>query len=221
MDNLYGLLMDIKKRPHHYLGKKVSIEMLDMFLGGYLYYRYKGTEESKKALEAVCLDGFHEYIGEILYTRSEHGWVDLLTYFSSSEEEAWENFFRYLEAYVKLDKTEKMIANTKGPMRVQNETGEMYELLMKIKNCPPLYLGKESIERLSVFLRGYRLYRESVGIDLKKDCLNGFDDYIACKYRMDHQHSWSEILLFCCMDDRIAFYRFYEEFEQFIKQKSG
>ncbi|AFY41198.1 hypothetical protein [Nostoc sp. PCC 7107] len=94
-------------------------------------------------------------------------------------------------------------------------------LLQDIKNNPVMYLDKPSIISLHSFLNGYLDYRSNLGLDREGSGIEGFQDWIQEKANTQVSQSWSGIILFGSGTERIAFYRFFEEFEQFLNQKNS
>jgi hypothetical protein len=95
MDKTLELLMDIRKRPEIYIGRK-SLELLYTYLLG--YYHYKGHTESD------CLTGFQDYIDTLYGLRVDHNWAILIRFFCSSDEEAFIEFYSLFDKYLLRDK---------------------------------------------------------------------------------------------------------------------
>jgi hypothetical protein len=98
MDKTYKLLNDIRKRPEMYLGRK-SLELLFTYLSGYNHY--KGNDESD------CLTGFQEYIEDLYGLGVDHNWAILIRFFSSSDEEAFINFYTLFDEFIAQQKMKK------------------------------------------------------------------------------------------------------------------
>ena len=83
MEYLYELIMRVSDFPEIYLGKP-SLERLYAFIGGYL--------EAKPEADDHCLDGFNEYVSEKYGINSDHNWSGIISFFSTSEKQAFEQF---------------------------------------------------------------------------------------------------------------------------------
>lgn len=90
MDKTYELLNDIRKRPEMYLGRK-SLELLFTYLLGFNHR--KGNDE------ADCLTGFQEYVETLYGLNVDHNWAILIRFFSSSDEEAFYEFYRLFDTF--------------------------------------------------------------------------------------------------------------------------
>ncbi len=91
----------------------------------------------------------------------------------------------------------------------------VYLLLQKIRQCPQLYLGKLSLERLHAFLDGYQIGR-LYEVD---NCLEGFNEYVAMHYHISSSQNWSSIIQFFHLSDEEAFWEFFKLFDQFMDAK--
>jgi hypothetical protein len=94
-------------------------------------------------------------------------------------------------------------------------------LLQKIKENPVLYLGKPSITCLHSFLNGYLDGRMDLGLDREGSGMEGFQDWMQEKAKSRVCQSWSGIIIFGSGSERTAFYRFFHEFEEFLKHKNS
>ncbi len=92
----------------------------------------------------------------------------------------------------------------------------LYELLQKIKQKPSVYLGNPSILCLRAFLSGYNVAQYQLGLPLgEKDALDGFQEWIQKKFRIESSQSWANIILFFSQDERDALDNFFELLEEF------
>jgi hypothetical protein len=94
-------------------------------------------------------------------------------------------------------------------------------LLQKIKDNPVLYLEKPSITCLYFFLNGYLDAPIYLGLNREYSGIEGLKDWIQQRNKIKVSNSWSEIILFDSRNERSAFYRFFELFEEFIKLKDS
>ncbi|NET59094.1 MAG: hypothetical protein F6K47_24005 [Symploca sp. SIO2E6] len=92
-----------------------------------------------------------------------------------------------------------------------------YNLLQKIQQTPSIYLGSCSITRLRMFLLGYGMARGKLGLPLttQEKEFGGFQSWIQERYQSTTAQGWDRIILFHCLDEGDAFYRFFELLEQF------
>lgn len=90
----------------------------------------------------------------------------------------------------------------------------LYNTIKRVTEFPELYIGKPSLERLYAFISGY-LYQNEVADD---HCLDGFNDYVAQKYRISSDHNWSSIIQFFSNSEKEAFERFIQLFDEFTRQ---
>ncbi|MEH2176033.1 hypothetical protein [Nostoc sp.] len=97
---------------------------------------------------------------------------------------------------------------------------ELFTLLQNIKENPVIYIDKPSITCLDSFLTGYIDGLITLGFtDISSCGMEGFQEWIQEKAKTNVSQSWAGIILFGSGSERTAFYRFFEEFEQFLKQK--
>ncbi|MEH1940262.1 MAG: hypothetical protein V7L01_08615 [Nostoc sp.] len=93
-------------------------------------------------------------------------------------------------------------------------------LLQKIKENPVMYIDKPSITCLKSFVGGYLGQLSDLGLTPEGYPMEGFQEWIQERAKTNLTQSWAGILIFSCGSDRNAFYRFFELFEKFIKQKN-
>ncbi|MEH2027241.1 hypothetical protein [Nostoc sp.] len=99
---------------------------------------------------------------------------------------------------------------------------DFYTLLQKIKENPVMYIDKPSITCLDSFLTGYIDGLITLGFTTIDSCgMEGFQEWIQERAKTNVSQSWAEIILFGSGSEKIAFNRFFEEFEQFLKQKNN
>lgn len=86
-----NLLEDIQRRPGVYLGKK-SLDRLGHFLAGYMWCMHCNFEN-----EDNYLSGFQEFIADYYNIHSAHNWSDIIQFFCSTDEEAFDKFYELLK----------------------------------------------------------------------------------------------------------------------------
>ncbi|MDZ7970364.1 MAG: hypothetical protein RM368_36465 [Nostoc sp. DedSLP03] len=97
---------------------------------------------------------------------------------------------------------------------------ELYTLLQKIKENPVMYIDKPSITCLHSFINGYIDGLITLGFTTINSCgMEGFQEWIQERAKTNTTQSWAGIILSYSGSERAAFNRFFEEFEQFLKQK--
>ncbi|MEH2221736.1 hypothetical protein [Nostoc sp.] len=93
-------------------------------------------------------------------------------------------------------------------------------LIQKIKENPVIYIDKPSITCLHSFLTGYIDGLITLGFtDIDSCGMEGFQEWIQERAKTNLSRSWAGIILSCSGSEGAAFNRFFEEFEQFLKQK--
>jgi len=95
---------------------------------------------------------------------------------------------------------------------------DLYDLLGKIKKRSSLYLGKQSLSHLNVFLDGYTFARRQLGIPLTEEekKFEDFQEWIENRFNQADTQSWSRIILFYSEDEADALKRFFDLFEEFV-----
>jgi hypothetical protein len=98
---------------------------------------------------------------------------------------------------------------------------DLYDLLGKIKQRSSLYLGKQSLSHLHVFLDGYTFARRQLGIPLteQETKFEEFQEWIENRFNQADTQSWSRIILFYSEDESEALNRFFDLFEEFLKSE--
>ena len=96
---------------------------------------------------------------------------------------------------------------------------ELSTLLQKIKENPVMYIDKPSITCLDFFVGGYLGQLSDLGLTPEGYPMEGFQEWIQERAKTNASQSWAAIILFGSGRERAAFNRFFEEFEQFLKQK--
>jgi hypothetical protein len=96
-------------------------------------------------------------------------------------------------------------------------TGNLYDLLERIRKRPSMYLGQASITHLRACLSGYNLARRELGISATEQDQRflEFQDWIRQKFRVTSEQSWDKIILFYSEDERSALEQFFQMWEEF------
>ncbi|RCJ40036.1 hypothetical protein A6769_04685 [Nostoc punctiforme NIES-2108] len=94
------------------------------------------------------------------------------------------------------------------------------EILSNIKKRPGMFLGRSSITRLDMLLRGYSLARREVGVpptEPERE-FEGFQSWVEEKYGINSGQSWAKIILFYSVDEHEALQKFFELFEEYLNE---
>ena len=91
MESLKSVIGEVTSFPELYLGKP-SLERLYAFIGGFLYLNSEADDH--------CLDGFNEYVAAKYGIKTTHNWSSIISFFSSTEQEAFDNFKKIFSEYV-------------------------------------------------------------------------------------------------------------------------
>ncbi|WP_130605425.1 hypothetical protein [Cohnella abietis] len=94
MDKVYNLVQNIRHLPEIHLGKK-SLHLLQAFLHGYIEYHNEITGESNY----FFLPEFQKYVEQRFNINTTHSWASLITFYSSSDEDAFNNFYKILDEF--------------------------------------------------------------------------------------------------------------------------
>ncbi len=79
------------------------------------------------------------------------------------------------------------------------------ELLEKILERPPLYIGHASVTRMKLFIDGYGFARSDYGGEMKDSLYDGFQKWVANRFGFGHSHSWASIISFMGSSEARAF----------------
>ncbi|MFB9275597.1 hypothetical protein [Cohnella cellulosilytica] len=94
MDKVYNQIQQIRQNPIIHLGKR-SLHLLKAYLDGYIEYH---NEISDKP-DYFFLPKFQEFVQERYNISTTHNWVSLISFYSSSEENAFDNFYKLLDEF--------------------------------------------------------------------------------------------------------------------------
>jgi hypothetical protein len=99
----------------------------------------------------------------------------------------------------------------------KNNQEYLYDLLVRVKQRPGMYLGKVSITRLKMLLMGYSMSRGELGLELtqQEKQFARFQQWVQEKYQINSPQGWENIILSQVEDEKLAFDLFFELFEQF------
>lgn len=94
LDKLYNQLQQIRQNPIIHLGQK-SLQLLKAYIDGYVQYHVEISDESK----CFFLPKFQEYVQQHYNISKTHSWVPLITFYSSSDANAFDNFYELLDEF--------------------------------------------------------------------------------------------------------------------------
>ncbi|MEH1810276.1 hypothetical protein [Nostoc sp.] len=219
MSNLTRLLQEIKNNPVIYIDKP-SITCLDFFVGGYL------SQLSNLGLTpgGYPMEGFNEWMQERAKINTTQSWLQIILFRSSSEKDAFYNFFELFEKFIKQKNNSKK-QESEDIFRLRQDLMfprfDIYkEILAAIKKRPGMYLGTSSITRLDMLLRGNSFARREVGVpptEPERE-FEGFQSWVEEKYGINSGQSWSKIILFYSVDEDEALQKFFELFEEYLNK---
>jgi hypothetical protein len=221
MKNISRLLQEIKANPIQYLDKP-SITSLDMFLCGYV------SERADLGLDKYCdseLFGFQEWIQEREKITLTQSWAGILLFTCGSERNAFYSFFEIFERFLKQKDSSKPpeIINT-NENNISRYHFDIYqELLGSVKKRPGMYLGRNSITRIEMVLRGCSFARREAGVpptEPEKE-FAGFESWIQEKYEIKTGQSWAKIILFFSVDEVEELQKFFELFEEYLNRNKN
>ena len=104
---------------------------------------------------------------------------------------------------------------------------EFYGLLEAIRERPAMYLGIESLDRLDMWLQGYKDAKWQYGItpDANEkefyDREEGFDEFVQHKYDWHDVGGWAAKIRYYHRNDVAALYEFFGLLDEFRQTKAG
>lgn len=93
-----------------------------------------------------------------------------------------------------------------------------YQLLLKIKEKPGLYIGYPSVSDLFMFLCGYRRACQDMGLPLSEEEreFHQFQPWLQQRFSVTTSASWAKIILLYAGSEPQAFEMFFDLFEEFL-----
>ncbi len=94
----------------------------------------------------------------------------------------------------------------------------LFELLQKIEKNAGMYLGRQSVSDLFMFLAGYEFSRSQISEQLSEteDFYNEFQLWLQQKMGVRSVTSWAKLIMLSCHDEKTGFemfFRFLREFQ--------
>ncbi|TYQ29147.1 hypothetical protein PseudUWO311_03175 [Pseudanabaena sp. UWO311] len=95
----------------------------------------------------------------------------------------------------------------------------LFELLQKIEKNSGMYLGRQSVSDLFMFLAGYEFARSQSNDELTQEeeaFYNEFQPWLQKKIGVRSVTSWAKLIMLSCHDEKTGFemfFRFLREFQ--------
>lgn len=105
MDSLKELLSKIREKPGLYLGAPTVIGLAH-YIHGYMDCKEQANQPDFDD-DVRLITGFQKYVENRYKLNTDHGWWQLIRFFSFTEEEAFYQFYRLFDEYEKSNLTEK------------------------------------------------------------------------------------------------------------------
>lgn len=99
MEDLSKMLQNIKVRPKLYLGK-ISLERLSAFINGYICRQFEEDSTNSTGFYPE----FQVFIQDKYGIQTDHGWSEIIAFFSSDDVEAFNNFYSDLNEFLEKHK---------------------------------------------------------------------------------------------------------------------
>jgi hypothetical protein len=103
-EDVYKQLELIKERPELYLGTK-SLMRLDHFLAGFFHaLSLVGDSTVNIGISSPIFDGFQDWIEMKYDISSDHNWFHIISFYSSEDAYAFDEFYKLFYEFVDLRK---------------------------------------------------------------------------------------------------------------------
>jgi len=100
----------------------------------------------------------------------------------------------------------------------------LFELLQKVENNSGIYLGRQSVSDLFMFLAGYEFARSQINEELtqeEEDFYNEFQPWVQQKLGVRSVTSWSKLIMLSCHDEKTGFEIFFKILREFQVRNAG
>ncbi|MGF1674047.1 MAG: hypothetical protein ACFCUV_10240 [Rivularia sp. (in: cyanobacteria)] len=98
----------------------------------------------------------------------------------------------------------------------------VYSILAKIREKPGMYIGRQSVSDLFMFLVGYECRNSELGIDdteEEDDFYGEFQPWLQKKLGITTVSSWSKMIMLYCHSEKAGFEKFFSLLDEF-KQRN-
>jgi hypothetical protein len=95
---------------------------------------------------------------------------------------------------------------------------ELFELLQKVEKNSGMYLGRQSVSDLFMFLAGYEFARSQINEELtqaEEDFYNEFQPWLQQKLGVRSVTSWAKLIMLSCHDEKTGFEMFFKFLREF------
>ena len=100
----------------------------------------------------------------------------------------------------------------------------LFELLQKVEKNSGMYLGRQSVSDLFMFLAGYEFARSQINEELtqeEEDFYNEFQPWVQQKLGVRSVTSWSKLIMLSCHDEKTGFEMFFKILREFQVRNAG
>jgi hypothetical protein len=94
----------------------------------------------------------------------------------------------------------------------------LFELLQKIEKNSGMYLGRQSVSDLFMFLAGYEFARSQINEELtqaEEEFYNEFQPWLQQKLGVRSVTSWAKLIMLSCHDEKTGFEMFFKFLREF------
>ena len=94
----------------------------------------------------------------------------------------------------------------------------LFELLQKVEKNSGMYLGRQSVSDLFMFLAGYEFARSQINEELtqeEEDFYNEFQPWLQQKLGVRSVTSWAKLIMLSCHDEKTGFEMFFKFLREF------
>ena len=106
-------------------------------------------------------------------------------------------------------------------LRERIENDKLYQLLIKVKEKPEMFLGDADLNILHGWIIGYNLYKTLNSVKSDIDILNidnniSFDEFVQNHYDNNTTIGWMKLITFYSWNKRVALETFFELLFKYI-----
>ena len=94
----------------------------------------------------------------------------------------------------------------------------LFELLQKVEKNSGMYLGRQSVSDLFMFLAGYEFARNQINEELtqaEEDFYNKFQPWLQQQLGVSSVTSWAKLIMLSCHDEKTGFEMFFKFLREF------